>query len=124
LRLVRDLEHYGTTINVDFDREFIGYHVVLTTFDNLGTLAFYFPLFYSFIILLFVVASFLFDSHSLEIQIAAESLRYLLHPLLQEYEVDRIRELVRSDSQALCEIERLHEAAHVAGFRDQGMLRL
>jgi hypothetical protein len=35
--------------------------------------------------------------------------------------VDRIRELVRSDVHALSDIERLMEAAHATGFRDQGM---
>jgi hypothetical protein len=54
----------------------------------------------------------------LEVKIAAESLRFLLSPLLQEYEVDRLREVVASDSP--CETQKLLELAHAAAFRDQG----
>lgn len=57
----------------------------------------------------------------LEIQIAAETLRFLLSPLLQEHEVDRIRELVAVESQGQDELQQLLDLAHQVAYRDQGM---
>lgn len=91
LRLVRDLEHYGATVNVSFDREYINYNISFSRFE------------------------------SQEIQIAAETLRFLLSPLLQEHEVDRIRELVAVESQGQDELQQLLDLAHQVAYRDQGL---
>jgi len=91
LRLVRDLEHYGSTVDVSFDREYIGYHIALARYEKI------------------------------EVQIAAETLRFILSPLLQEYEVDRLRDVVRLDSETQDVTRQLLESAHAVAFRDQGL---
>jgi len=91
LRLVRDLEHYGTTVNVDIGREYINYNISLARFQTIET------------------------------KIAAETLKFLLSPLLLEYEVTRLRDIVSQESQELCEMSKLLELAHSTAFRDQGL---
>jgi len=78
-------------MEVSVDREYIAYHISFSRFE------------------------------SLELKIAAESLKYVLSPLLLEYEIDRLRESVIRDSEGISSNQQLLELAHSLAYRDQGL---
>lgn len=91
LRTVRDLEHFGTQYFTNTGKEFVEFH---TKTARTG---------------------------SPSLDIAVESLNYQLSPLLQEWEVNEVRDLVKDDLAHSDNFTALVEAAHFEGFRDSGL---
>jgi len=91
LRMVREIEHFGGSIDVNIGREYISYGIPIINYDS-----------------------------SIDnITVAFESLKYMLTPNLLEYEVDEVRqEVARQD---ICPGRKLLELSHYTGFRDQGL---
>jgi len=91
LRTVRDLEHFGSSFHAKQGREWMEWH---TRGPRTGGPA---------------------------LSIALETLNYQLSPLLQEWEINSIRPLVKYDIDQKCPVGHLLDLAHFSGFRDRGL---
>eukprot|EP01125_Pyxidicula_operculata_P015103 TRINITY_DN50_c0_g1_i1.p1 TRINITY_DN50_c0_g1~~TRINITY_DN50_c0_g1_i1.p1 ORF type:complete len:481 (+),score=129.33 TRINITY_DN50_c0_g1_i1:24-1466(+) len=96
LRLIRDLEHLGLNYHTQISRETIGYHLEGLRYDN--------------------------PAHP-SLAIAAETLRFVLNPLLREYEVDLAREVVSHETDEVEQdpIETVIERLHAEAFPEGGL---
>jgi len=97
LRLLRDLEHIGATLNTCASRETVSYHLCGIRNPE--------------------------SSDSLNLNIIVETLRYLLNPLLLEYEIRAVKPVVAWEASTLNENpeKRIIEFLHSEGFRDSGL---
>jgi len=94
LRLTRDIEHIGANLNSEISRDHIAYHVKGLRIPN-----------------------------SPSLDIIAETLRFVLNPLILEHEVEATREiLLREAASAQSDYrERVFDLLHAEAFRDSGL---
>jgi predicted Zn-dependent peptidase len=97
IRMVRDLEHLGSPFSADVSREYISYHIQGLNFTE--------------------------KSDNVNLAIETETLRYILNPLLLEYEVEKARPILEKDAN---EAQKNHvyqamEFTHAEGFKDTGL---
>jgi len=97
LRLVRDVEHIGATFQTETTRDTVGYHIRGLRLPE--------------------------KSDSVNLTVMAETLRYVLNPLLLEYEIERIRPIVAREAESAEHNPRikLFELIHAEAFRDTGL---
>lgn len=98
LRLVRDLEHVGATLQVTADREHIAYHVTGLRPSS---------------------------AHDLGLSVMVETLRAVTQPTLLEYEMEQVRPLVAHDANARAHDAALtlRDRVHAEHFADSGLAR-
>jgi len=95
IRLYRDLEFIGASLYADFTRDYIVYHI----------------------------HGLRLPEKSVNLDIMAETLRYVLNPLLLEYEIERVRPIVSRDAERFSSDPKtkLLELLHAEAFRDSGL---
>jgi predicted Zn-dependent peptidase len=72
IRLIRDLEHIGSYFSADVSREYLSYHIKGLNYTD--------------------------RTNSVNLAIEAESLRYIMNPLLLEYEIEAVRPILENDA--------------------------
>jgi len=97
IRLIRDLEHIGSTFSAEASREYLSYRIQGLRFSE--------------------------SADSVNLSIEAETLRCLLNPLLLEYELERVRPIVDHDVSVAenCRRTKAFELTHAEAFKDTGL---
>jgi predicted Zn-dependent peptidase len=99
IRLVRDLEHIGSAFSAEASRDYLTYNIRGLRFSE--------------------------ENDDINLSIETETLRYILNPLLLEYEVEDVRKVLEQEVAIAdnCNCIKAFESAHAEAFTDTGLGR-